>query len=272
MLVDVLLQHEVEGQVNRMVEKVRGLEIKQEMAEVAKEMAEVAKVVAEVAKEVVEVVKKVIKVVKVVVEVTERMEVVVESLTLLPSSLSSCKTFYLPLTMNNDRGGCSYKDFMACSLKDYDGKGCAIVYTCWIEKMESFQDMSGCEENQKVQTRGQEASVGMTWEDFKILIKEEFCPNNEMQKLETDFWCHVMVRVGHAAYTDRFHELARLVPHLVTPKSKRIERYIYSLALQIWAMVAAMEPTTIQSVIQKAGMLTDEAIRNGALKKINEKR
>nr|GEZ93454.1 reverse transcriptase domain-containing protein [Tanacetum cinerariifolium] len=32
------------------------------------------------------------------------------------------------------------------------------------------------------------------------------------------------VKAGHAAYTDRFHELARLVPHLVTPENKRIER------------------------------------------------
>nr|GEU94194.1 putative reverse transcriptase domain-containing protein [Tanacetum cinerariifolium] len=31
-------------------------------------------------------------------------------------------------------------------------------------------------------------------------------------------------RVGNAAYTDRFHKLARIVPHLVTPKGKRIER------------------------------------------------
>ncbi|GKE97528.1 putative reverse transcriptase domain-containing protein, partial [Tanacetum coccineum] len=45
-----------------------------------------------------------------------------------------------------------------------------------------------------------------------------------MQKLETKFWNHVMVGAGHAAYTDRFHELARLVPHLVTPENKRIER------------------------------------------------
>nr|GEV55223.1 hypothetical protein [Tanacetum cinerariifolium] len=70
------MQHEVEGQVNKMVKKVRGLEIKQEMVEVAKEVAdvakevvEVAKKVAEVAKEVVEVAKKVIRVVKEVVKV-----------------------------------------------------------------------------------------------------------------------------------------------------------------------------------------------------------
>nr|GEU37883.1 hypothetical protein [Tanacetum cinerariifolium] len=35
---------------------------------------------------------------------------------------------------------------------------------------------------------------------------------------------HVMVGAGHAAYTDRFHELDRLVPQLVTPEGKRIER------------------------------------------------
>ncbi|GJT58989.1 hypothetical protein Tco_1002522 [Tanacetum coccineum] len=76
-----------------------------------------------------------------------------------------------------------------------------------------------------------------------------------------------MVGAGHAAYTDRFHELARLLPHLGTLKNKRIERYIYGLAPQIQGMVAATEPTTIQKAVQKAGTLTNEAIRNGSLKK-----
>ncbi|GJV79762.1 putative reverse transcriptase domain-containing protein [Tanacetum coccineum] len=64
----------------------------------------------------------------------------------------------------------------------------------------------------------------MSWEDFQILTREEFFPSNEMQKLETELWNHAMVGAGHAAYTGRFHKLARLVPHLVTPESKRIER------------------------------------------------
>ncbi|GJX54932.1 reverse transcriptase domain-containing protein [Tanacetum coccineum] len=169
-------------------------------------------------------------------------------------------------SINNGRGGCSYKEFMACNPKEYDGKGGAIVYTRWIEKMESVQDMSGCRENQEVKY-----TVGFLI-DFKTLAREEFCPNNKMQKLETEFCCHAMVGAGHVAYIDRFHELARLVPHLVTPGNKRNERYIYGLALPIRAMVAATEPTTIQSDVLKAGMLTDEAIRNGALKKISEKR
>ncbi|GKB24307.1 hypothetical protein Tco_0863708 [Tanacetum coccineum] len=81
-----------------------------------------------------------------------------------------------------------------------------------------------------------------------------------------------MVGAGHATYIDRFHELARLVHHLVTPKNKRIERNIYGVALQIRGMVAATEPVTIQRAMQKVGTLTDEAVKNELLKKNPEKR
>nr|GEV26969.1 putative reverse transcriptase domain-containing protein [Tanacetum cinerariifolium] len=45
-----------------------------------------------------------------------------------------------------------------------------------------------------------------------------------MQKLETEFWCYTMFEAGHASYIDQFHKLAGIVPHLVTPENKRIER------------------------------------------------
>nr|GFA22571.1 retrotransposon protein, putative, Ty3-gypsy subclass [Tanacetum cinerariifolium] len=68
------------------------------------------------------------------------------------------------------------------------------------------------------------------------------------------------------------NQKVKLVPHLVTPENKRIKRYIYGLALQIRKMVAAIEPTIIQSVILKAGVLTNETIRNGSLRKNTKKR
>ncbi|GJX23434.1 reverse transcriptase domain-containing protein [Tanacetum coccineum] len=167
--------------------------------------------------------------------------------------------------VNNDRWGCTYKEFLACNPKEYDGNGGAIVYTRWIKKIELVQDMSGCRDNQKVNyitgsfvgkaltwwnsqihTRSREVTVEMSWEDFKNLTRHEFCPVNEMQKLE--------------------------ITHLVTPENKRIKRYIYGLAPQIRKMVAATEPSTIQKAMQKAGTLIDEAIRNGSLKKNTEKR
>ncbi|GJX05868.1 hypothetical protein Tco_0193800 [Tanacetum coccineum] len=139
------------------------------------------------------------------------------------------------MLVNGNQIGCSYKEFLACNPKEYDGKGGVVVLTCWIEKMENVQDMSGCSNVQKVK--------------YTAGSFVEFCPSHEMQKLESELWNHAMVGAGHAAYTDRFHELARLVPHLVTPGSRMIERYVYGLALQIRRMVAATEPKTMQKAV-----------------------
>nr|GEW54588.1 hypothetical protein [Tanacetum cinerariifolium] len=165
----------------------------------------------------------------------------------------------------NGRWGCTYKEFLACNSKEYDGKGGAIVYTRWMENMESVHDTRGYGDDHKV-------AVSTAWDDFKVLMKEEFCPSKEMQKLETELWNQVMVGVDHATYTDRFHKLARLVLHLVTPENKKIERYVYGVASQIRGKVSATEPTTIQSVVLKAGVLIDESNRNGSIKKNHEKR
>ncbi|GJU77504.1 putative reverse transcriptase domain-containing protein [Tanacetum coccineum] len=103
-------------------------------------------------------------------------------------------------------------------------------------------------------TLSREVAVSMSWNDFKFMMIQEFCPSHEMQKLESELWNHTMVGAGHAAYTDRFHELARLVPHLVTLESRMIQRYVYGHASQIRRMVAATEPKTMQI----SGALTDE--------------
>nr|GFB59466.1 reverse transcriptase domain-containing protein [Tanacetum cinerariifolium] len=141
--------------------------------------------------------------------------------------------------VNSSRVGCSYKEFLACNPKEYDGKRGVVVLNRWIEKMKSVQDMSSCIVDQKVEytagslvgkalmwwnshirTLGREVAVSMSWNNFKFMVVEEFCPNHEMQKLETELWNHAMVGADHAAYTDTFHALARLVPHLVSPKGR----------------------------------------------------
>ncbi|GJT24090.1 hypothetical protein Tco_0894027 [Tanacetum coccineum] len=66
--------------------------------------------------------------------------------------------------MNDDRRGCTYKEFLACNLKEYDGKGGVIVYTRWIEKIESVQDMSRCRDSQNVKYNvGSFIGKALTW-------------------------------------------------------------------------------------------------------------
>nr|GEW68640.1 reverse transcriptase domain-containing protein [Tanacetum cinerariifolium] len=79
------------------------------------------------------------------------------------------------------------------------------------------------------------------------------------------------VEAGHAAYTNRFYELARLVPHLITPESRKIERYVYGRAPQIREMVVVTEPKTMQKAVHISGVLTDEAVRNRSIKKVKKR-
>ncbi|GJX13210.1 reverse transcriptase domain-containing protein [Tanacetum coccineum] len=89
--------------------------------------------------------------------------------------------------------------------------GGAVALTRWIEKMESVINNSGCLANKRVkyatssfigkaltwwntqvQARGQDAANAMAWDDFKALLTTEFCPSNEIEKLEGGFWNHSM--------------------------------------------------------------------------------
>ncbi|GJX04572.1 putative reverse transcriptase domain-containing protein [Tanacetum coccineum] len=160
----------------------------------------------------------------------------------------------------SNRGNVGNQNGNMVNENEYDGKGGVVVLTRWIEKMEYVHDTSGCSVNQKVKyTAGLFVGKALMWW------------NSQIRTLSREVTNHAMVGAGHAAYTDRFHELARLVPHLVTPKSRMIERYVYGLAPQIHGMVAATEPKTIQKAVQISGALTDEAVRNGSIKKVEKR-
>jgi hypothetical protein len=57
----------------------------------------------------------------------------------------------------------------------------------------------------------------MLWTDFKELMLKKYCPRNEIQKLEQEFWKLEMSGPAHQEYTTRFQEVSQFVPHLSTP-------------------------------------------------------
>ncbi|GJR28264.1 putative reverse transcriptase domain-containing protein [Tanacetum coccineum] len=154
--------------------------------------------------------------------------------------------------VNGNRVGCSYKEFLACNPEECDGKGGDVVLTRWIEKMESVHDMSGCSNDQKVKytagsfvgkaltwwnshicTLSWEVAVSMSWNDFKFMMIQEFCPSHEMQSWNLS--CEITSWSGLA--------MLRILLGFIS-----------------WL---AMEPKTIQKVVQISGALIDEADKNG---------
>ncbi|KAK1427869.1 hypothetical protein QVD17_16567 [Tagetes erecta] len=185
--------------------------------------------------------------------------------------------------------GCSYKTFMSCNPRTFNGTEGAVGVVRWIEKTESVLDISNYADdcmvkyatctltdkaltwwNSQVKTLGREAAYQLTWEELKAMMIEEYCPRNELQKLEADFWALEMVGANISGYTDKFNELATLLPHMVTPEFKRVEHYLWGLAPQIRGMVTASNPVTAKSAIALAHKLTDDTIRDGSFKKVSE--
>ncbi|GJV92991.1 putative reverse transcriptase domain-containing protein [Tanacetum coccineum] len=73
-------------------------------------------------------------------------------------------------------------------------------------------------------------------------------------------------RLGQILKLD-FQQLARLVPHMVTPKSQRVNRYIRGLAPEIKAHVTSSKPVIIQGAVSMTNRLTIDGIKDGIFKK-----
>nr|XP_043639214.1 uncharacterized protein LOC122610283 [Erigeron canadensis] len=115
-----------------------------------------------------------------------------------------------------------------------------------------------------------DAANASPWEEVKEMMKGEYCPRNEIQKLEIEFWYLVVKGNNVVEYTRRFYELSVLCPTMVTPEYKRLERYIWGLPQSIQGNVTASKPITLSSAISLAHDLMDQVIRHNGATKIAE--
>ncbi|KAI3744809.1 hypothetical protein L1987_57902 [Smallanthus sonchifolius] len=160
--------------------------------------------------------------------------------------------------------------------------GCGVGLMRRIEKMESVIDISECTAdcmvkysacmltdnaltwwNSQVKSLGRQTTYQLSWEELKSMMTEEYCPQNELQKIEVEMWNLQMIGDDVAGYTDRFNELEILVPHMVTPEHKYLERYLWGLVPQIRSMVTSSNPMDAKSAITLAFKLRDDVERNG---------
>nr|GEY22443.1 reverse transcriptase domain-containing protein [Tanacetum cinerariifolium] len=134
--------------------------------------------------------------------------------------------------VNGNRVDCSYKEFFACNPKEYDGKEGVVVLTRWIEKMKSVHDMSGCSIDQKVKyTAGSFVGNALTWWDSQIRMLSR------------------EVAVSMSCNDFKFMMIQEFCP----------SHEMQKLDSELWN----------HATIFKA--LTDEAVRNGSIKKVEKK-
>ncbi|GJY54559.1 putative reverse transcriptase domain-containing protein [Tanacetum coccineum] len=163
---------------------------------------------------------------------------------------------------------CFYADFMKCQPLNFKGNEGVVDLTCWIEKMESVFNISGCAiENQvkfstctllgsaltwwnsQMRTLGPEA-YSMTWEVLKKKITGKYYPQGEIKKLEIELW------------NLKF----------VANETKKVDKYISGLPDNIYGNVKSARPKTLDETIKLANDLMYQKLRTYAKRQTDNKR
>nr|GEY56902.1 reverse transcriptase domain-containing protein [Tanacetum cinerariifolium] len=87
--------------------------------------------------------------------------------------------------------------------------------------------------NSQVATLGLNVAIGKSWGDMKKMMLEEFCSDEEVQRMEDELRSLKLRDTNIATYTQRFHELVLLCPEAVPTEKKKVEAYIKGLPKNI---------------------------------------
>nr|GEY13813.1 hypothetical protein [Tanacetum cinerariifolium] len=115
--------------------------------------------------------------------------------------------------------------------------------------------------NSQAATLGMEAVIRKTWVEMKVMMTEEFCPLEEIQRMECDRWNLRVKEMDISSYTTRFNELMLLCPRMVPTEQKKVKAYIRGLSETIKGEVTSSEPTTLNKVVRMAHTLMEQKVK-----------
>nr|GFB99320.1 hypothetical protein [Tanacetum cinerariifolium] len=96
---------------------------------------------------------------------------------------------------------------------------------------------------------------------MKKMMLEEFCPDEEVQRMEDELRSLKLRDTNIAAYTQRFHELVLLCPEAVPTEKKKVEVYIKGLPENIKGETTSSRPVNMNEVVRMAHTLMDQKIQ-----------
>nr|GEX63414.1 reverse transcriptase domain-containing protein [Tanacetum cinerariifolium] len=126
--------------------------------------------------------------------------------------------------------------------------------------------------NTHVKTVGHDAAYGMPWKTLMKKMTDNYCPRNEIKKLEMEIWDLKVKGTDLTSYTQRFQELALLCGRIFSEESDKLEKYIGGLPDMIHGSVVASKPKTMQAVVTIATELMDPKIHTFAERKMASKK
>ncbi|GJT21106.1 putative reverse transcriptase domain-containing protein [Tanacetum coccineum] len=115
--------------------------------------------------------------------------------------------------------------------------------------------------NAKVATMGLETVNQMPWTEMKQMMTAEFCPIEEVQRMEHELWNLKVKEYNIVAYTHRFNELALMCPRMVELERVKVDAYIRGLTDNIKGEVTSSKPANLNEVMRMAHKLMEQKLQ-----------
>nr|GEW56177.1 hypothetical protein [Tanacetum cinerariifolium] len=131
---------------------------------------------------------------------------------------------------------CTFAGFMKCNPAIFRGVEGAIGLRRWFKKTESV-------------SRSMNTVNEMPWTEMKQLMIAEFCPIEEVQRMEHELWNLKVKEYDVVAYTKRFNELALMCLRMVEPERVTVDAYIRGLTDNIKGEVTSSKPADLIEAI-----------------------
>ncbi|GJU11026.1 putative reverse transcriptase domain-containing protein [Tanacetum coccineum] len=112
--------------------------------------------------------------------------------------------------------------------------------------------------NAKVVIMGLETMNQMPWTEMKQLMTIEFCPIEELQRIEHELWNLKVKEYNIIAYNQRFNELALMCPRMVEPEIVKVDAYIWGLTDNIKGEVTSSKPANLNEAVCMAHKLMEQ--------------
>ncbi|GKE73574.1 putative reverse transcriptase domain-containing protein, partial [Tanacetum coccineum] len=158
---------------------------------------------------------------------------------------------------------------MKSNPDNFRGTEGAVELRRWFEKTEMTFRISECAEDKKVKfvvatLRGPaltwwnskvailvlDVANPMGWTEIKKLMTAEFCPVEELQRMENELWNLKVKEYNMVAYTQRFNELALMFPRMVKTESVKVDAYIRELTDNIKGEVTSSKLTNMNETVR----------------------
>ncbi|GJY09945.1 putative reverse transcriptase domain-containing protein [Tanacetum coccineum] len=118
--------------------------------------------------------------------------------------------------------------------------------------------------NAQVATLGLDVANRKSWTDMRKMMMEEFCPDEEVQRLENELRSLKLRDTNIASYTQRFNELALLYPEAVPTEKKKVKLYIKGLSENIKGETTSSRLAVLNDAVRMAHTLMEQKIQDKA--------